>query len=135
MPSGSRFSPGRLGASRVDSQAGLEDPPKSLRHPPAITSDARLAADEARLRRISPLFHADQIKKPLFVFQGANDPRVLQAGSDELVAGAKKNGVPVEYVVFPDEGHGFQKRAKCITTAETTLRFLDQHLRGISRQP
>ncbi|MBI1848936.1 MAG: S9 family peptidase [Planctomycetes bacterium] len=93
------------------------------------------ATDEARLRRISPLFHADQIKKPLLVFQGANDPRVLQAESDELVAGAKKNGVPVEYVVFADEGHGFQKRANRITAAETTLRFLNQYLRGTSRQP
>ena len=60
--------------------------------------------DSARLRRISPLFNADKIKVPLMVLQGANDPRVLKIESDEIVAAAKKNGVPVEYVVFPDEG-------------------------------
>ena len=66
--------------------------------------------DSARLRRISPLFNADKIKVPLMVLQGANDPRVLKVESDEIVAAAKKNGVPVEYVVFPDEGHGFVKK-------------------------
>ena len=44
------------------------------------------------------------------VLQGANDPRVLQVESDEIVAAAKKNGVPVEYIVFADEGHGFVKK-------------------------
>src|SRR5262249_43896826 len=52
------------------------------------------------LREISPLFHADQIVKPLFVVQGANDVRVIQSESDDIVAAVKKNGVPVEYVVF-----------------------------------
>lgn len=56
------------------------------------------------------LFPAERIKKPLLVFQGANDPRVLQVESDEIVAAAKKNGVPVEYVVFLDEGHGFARK-------------------------
>ena len=62
------------------------------------------------LEEVSPLLHADQIRKPLIVLQGANDPRVLKAESDEIVAAVKKNGVPVEYVVFPDEGHGFTKK-------------------------
>src|SRR3712207_8147596 len=56
----------------------------------------------------SPLFNTDKIRTPLLVLQGSNDPRVLQVESDEIVAGAKKNGVPVEYVLFPDEGHGFR---------------------------
>lgn len=87
------------------------------------------ATDEERHRRISPLFHADRITKPLLVIQGANDPRVLKVESDELVAAVRRNGVPVDYVVFPDEGHGFQGRANRITAQEAYLAFLDRHVR------
>ncbi|HVS12345.1 MAG TPA: S9 family peptidase [Thermoanaerobaculia bacterium] len=87
-------------------------------------------ADEERLRRISPLFHASNIVRPLLVVQGANDPRVLQVESDELVAAVEANGVPVEYVVFPDEGHGFTKKANQIAASEAYVTFLDLHLRG-----
>jgi dipeptidyl aminopeptidase/acylaminoacyl peptidase len=87
------------------------------------------ATDEVRHRAISPLFHAQRITKPLLVIQGANDPRVLQVESDELVAAVRKNGVPVEYVIFPDEGHGFQKRANRITAQEAYLKFLDTYVR------
>ena len=86
------------------------------------------ATDEERLRRISPLFHAEQITKPLLVVQGANDPRVLQVESDELVAAVRANGVPVEYVLFDDEGHGFRKRDNRITASEAYLAFLQEHL-------
>ena len=86
--------------------------------------------DSARLHRISPIFNADKIKVPLMVLQGANDPRVLQVESDEIVAAARKNGVPVEYVVFPDEGHGFQKKENQIRGYSGVLAFLDQHLKG-----
>lgn len=86
--------------------------------------------DSARLRRISPLFNADKIKVPLMVLQGVNDPRVLKVESDEIVAAAKKNGVPVEYVVFPDEGHGFVKKENEIRGYSGILAFLDQHLKG-----
>ena len=86
--------------------------------------------DSARLHRISPLFNADKIKVPLMVLQGANDPRVLQVESDEIVAAARKNGVPVEYVVFPDEGHGFQKKENQIRGYSGVLAFLDTHLKG-----
>lgn len=89
-------------------------------------------ADKERLTRISPLFHADKITKPLMVLQGANDPRVLQVESDEIVAAVKKNGVPVEYLVFPDEGHGFVKRDNEARGYAQVLKFLDQHLRGTS---
>ena len=88
------------------------------------------AEDEERLRRISPLFHADQITKPLLVIQGANDPRVLQVESDELVEAARANGATVEYVLFPDEGHGFQKRDNRITASEAYVDFLNQYLKG-----
>ena len=86
-------------------------------------------ADAARLRRISPLFHAARIKVPLMVLQGANDPRVLKVESDEIVAAAKKNGVPVEYVVFPDEGHGFVRKENEIKGYGAVIAFLNTHLR------
>jgi len=88
------------------------------------------AADAERHRAISPLFHAAGIVRPMLVVQGANDPRVLQVESDEIVAAVRANGVPVEYVVFPDEGHGFQKKANRITAAEAYLGFLDRYLKG-----
>ena len=88
------------------------------------------ATDKARLQSISPLFHTEQIKKPLLVIQGKNDPRVLKVESDEIVAAVKKNGVPVEYVVFDDEGHGFQKQRNRITAQQAYLKFLDTYLRG-----
>jgi dipeptidyl aminopeptidase/acylaminoacyl peptidase len=86
-------------------------------------------ADEARLRRISPLFHAGNIRKPLIVLQGANDPRVLKVESDEIVEAVKKNGVPVEYMVFPDEGHGFVKKENQLRGYRAILDFLDRHLK------
>ena len=64
------------------------------------------------------------------MIQGANDPRVLKAESDEIVAAVKKNNVPVDYLVFPDEGHGFQKRKNNIAAAERAVAFLDQHLKA-----
>lgn len=87
------------------------------------------AVDAERHRAISPLFHADKIRRPLLVVQGANDPRVLQVESDELVEKVRANNVPVEYVVFPDEGHGFQRRANRITAQESYLAFLNRYVR------
>jgi dipeptidyl aminopeptidase/acylaminoacyl peptidase len=86
--------------------------------------------DGERHRRISPLFHARNIEAPLLVVQGANDPRVLQAESDEIVEAVRANGVPVEYVLFPDEGHGFTKRENRISASEAYVSFLDEHLKG-----
>ncbi len=85
--------------------------------------------DLERLTAISPLFHAENIVKPLYVVQGANDPRVLQVESDEIVEAARAAGAPVEYVVFPDEGHGFRNRDNRIENADRILSFLDTHLR------
>lgn len=87
------------------------------------------ATDAERHRAISPLFHAANIRRPLLVVQGANDPRVLQVESDELVAAVRANNVPVEYLLFPDEGHGFLRRENNISASEAYVRFLDQHLR------
>ncbi len=88
------------------------------------------ATDEERLYRISPLFHADQVKSPVLVVQGANDPRVLQVESDEMVAAMRDNGVPVEYVLFEDEGHGFRKKSNRITAQNAYVTFLDSYLKG-----
>lgn len=87
--------------------------------------------DSVALYNKSPLFHADKITKPFIVLQGSNDPRVLQVESDEIVAAAKAKGVPVEYVIFPDEGHGFQKKENNIKMSEAILKFLDIHLKGL----
>jgi dipeptidyl aminopeptidase/acylaminoacyl peptidase len=87
------------------------------------------AIEKVRLQAISPLFHASQIKKPLLVVQGKNDARVLKIESDEIVAAVKHNGVPVDYLVFDDEGHGFQKQKNTIAAQEAFLAFLDAHLR------
>ena len=84
---------------------------------------------------ISPLFHADKIRKPLMVLQGANDPRVIKPESDDIVAAVKKNGVPVEYIVFPDEGHGFTKKKNQIEGYGAVLRFLDKYLKGAPGAP
>ena len=62
------------------------------------------------------------------VLQGANDPRVIKPESDDILAAVKKNGVPVEYVVFPDEGHGFTKNQ--IEGYRGILEFLDEHLKA-----
>ena len=84
--------------------------------------------EEDYLRSISPLFHAENIIKPLLVVQGANDPRVLKVESDELVTKIQQNGIPVEYIVFDDEGHGFRKKKNKIRAAEAYVTFLDKYL-------
>ena len=86
------------------------------------------ATERERLHRISPLFHASNIVRPLLVIQGANDPRVLQVESDELVEAVRANDVPVEYVLFPDEGHGFRNRVNRIEASERYAAFLAEHL-------
>jgi len=87
------------------------------------------------LHEISPVFHAAKIRRPLLVLQGANDPRVLKAESDDIVAAVKQNGIPVEYIVFADEGHGFTKKKNQIDGYGAVLRFLDTHLKGTGARP
>jgi dipeptidyl aminopeptidase/acylaminoacyl peptidase len=87
------------------------------------------------LKSRSPLFKADQIKAPLLIGHGANDPRVKQAESDQIVEAMRKNGKPVEYIVFPDEGHGFarpENRLKFYAAAES---FLAKYLGGRAEPP
>jgi len=84
--------------------------------------------EEDFLKSRSPLFHADRIDIPLLIAQGANDPRVKQAESEQIVSALRGKGKPVEYLLFPDEGHGFAKpenRLKFYAAAED---FLARHL-------
>jgi dipeptidyl aminopeptidase/acylaminoacyl peptidase len=86
--------------------------------------------DEQFLYDTSPVFHGDKITKPLIVLQGANDPRVIKAESDDMVAAIEANGGIVEYLVFDDEGHGFSKNANSIEGWNAILDFLNTHLKG-----
>ncbi len=88
-------------------------------------------ADSTALYNKSPLFFAKNIRKPFIVLQGSNDPRVLQVESDEIVNAARANNIPVEYVVFPDEGHGFQKKDNNIKAYQSVLKFADHYLKGL----
>ena len=85
--------------------------------------------DSLRLYDISPLFHAKNIKNPIMVLQGANDPRVLQIESDEMVQEARNAGAYVEYVLFEDAGHGFVKKEQQIESNQKILTFLDNYLK------
>ncbi|MEJ7596411.1 MAG: S9 family peptidase [Kofleriaceae bacterium] len=89
---------------------------------------------KALLTAASPLSHADKITQPLLIGQGANDPRVKQAESEQLVAVMKRHHLPVTYAVFPDEGHGFANPANNIAFFAVTEAFLSAHLGG-SYQP
>ena len=84
----------------------------------------------ALLKAASPLYKADQITKPLLIAQGANDPRVKQAESDQIVAAMKTAGIPVTYVLYPDEGHGFAKPANNIAFFGIAENFLSECLGG-----
>ncbi|HVT15478.1 MAG TPA: S9 family peptidase [Thermoanaerobaculia bacterium] len=81
------------------------------------------------LRKISPLFHAEKIERPLLVLQGENDPRVLKRESDEIVAAARGRGTPVEYLIFPNEGHGFARKDSQERAYKAILDFLDKYLK------
>ncbi len=85
--------------------------------------------DSVRLYGISPLFHANKIVKPVMVLQGVQDPRVLKVESDEIVEAVRKNNIPVEYVLFDDEGHGFVKKENQIEGYGKILQFLDNYLK------
>ena len=84
----------------------------------------------ALLKAASPLYKADQITKPLLIAQGANDPRVKQAESDQIVGAMKDAGIPVTYVLYPDEGHGFAKPTNNIAFFAIAENFLAECLGG-----
>jgi dipeptidyl aminopeptidase/acylaminoacyl peptidase len=84
----------------------------------------------AALKASSPLYAADKIKKPLLIGQGANDPRVAKAESDQMVAAMKAKSIPVTYVLYPDEGHGFARPPNNISFNAVTEGFLKRCLGG-----
>ena len=86
----------------------------------------------AALKAASPLYKASAITKPLLILQGANDPRVKQSESDQIVGAMKEAGIPVTYVLFPDEGHGFARPVNSIADSAITENFLAPILGGRS---
>lgn len=86
--------------------------------------------DSEFLKSRSPLFKADQIKIPMLIGQGANDPRVNQAESEQIVEALKENGVEYEYMLFEDEGHGLAKAENRLKFYATAEKFLAAHLGG-----
>src|SRR5690606_35130036 len=92
--------------------------------------DPTTEAGQALLNERSPLFKADQISKPLLIGQGANDPRVNVAESEQIVDAMREKGIPVTYVVFPDEGHGFARPENNIAFNAVAENFLAACLGG-----
>lgn len=92
--------------------------------------DPSTPAGKAQLERQSPLNAASKIKTPLLVIQGANDPRVNKAESDQIVAALRDRGFPVEYIVAPDEGHGFARPVNNMAAFAAAERFFATHLKG-----
>jgi dipeptidyl aminopeptidase/acylaminoacyl peptidase len=86
--------------------------------------------DEAFLKERSPYFHADKIVRPLLIGQGANDPRVKQSESDQIVTAMREKKLPVEYWVYTDEGHGFARPANRMHFYARVENFLAKHLGG-----
>ena len=84
----------------------------------------------AQLERQSPINHVDSIQRPLLIVHGANDPRVRQSEADQIVVAMREAGLPVEYILAPDEGHGFAQRINRIAMQARIEQFLAQHLGG-----
>ncbi|MCB9731789.1 MAG: S9 family peptidase [Deltaproteobacteria bacterium] len=86
---------------------------------------------KAALTAVSPLTHVGAIERPLLIGQGANDPRVKQAESDQIVTAMQERGIPVSYVLFPDEGHGFARPENRLAFFAVTEAFLSAYLGGV----
>ncbi len=84
--------------------------------------------DSTMLREVSPVFHVDKIKAPLFIAQGANDPRVNVDESDQMVKAMKEKGIDVEYLVKKDEGHGFRNEENRFEFYRAMEKFLNLQL-------
>jgi len=93
-----------------------------------MVGDPGIENDSFMLRASSPVFHVDKIKAPLFIAQGANDPRVKKSESDQMVEALKKKGVEVQYLVKDNEGHGFRNEENKFEFYETMEKFLELHL-------
>ncbi len=92
--------------------------------------DPRTGEGRAFLDTRSPLTHVDKIERPLLIGQGANDPRVKQSESDQIVEAMQRSAIPVTYVLYPDEGHGFARPENRMSFFAVTEAFLAEHLGG-----
>lgn len=99
-----------------------------------IGGDPKTEEGRKFLTECSPLTHVGNIKKPLLIAQGANDPRVKQAESDQIVDAMVSRNIPVGYILYSDEGHGFARPPNKISFAAITEKFLANHL-GTPREP
>jgi len=90
---------------------------------------------QALLTDRSPLTHADKIQRPLLIGQGANDPRVKQAESDQIVDAMQEKGIPVTYVLYPDEGHGFARPENNLSFFAVAEAFLAKCLENERYEP
>ena len=82
------------------------------------------------LKKCSPLYHVENIKRPLLIGQGAKDPRVKQAESDQIVEAMEQKNIPVTYMLYPEEGHGFDRPENRMSFFAVSEAFLSQHLGG-----
>ena len=114
--------------SFIEAVPGYWDP--WLRTYSSRVGDPDTVAGRALLAERSPLTHAQRIERPLLIGHGTRDPRVKQAESDQMVEALQRNGVPVVYVVYPDEGHGFSRFANRLSFNGVTERFLRQCLQA-----
>lgn len=92
--------------------------------------DSSTEAGKALLKERSPLTHAGNIVKPLLIAQGANDPRVKRAESDQIVSALQEKEIAVTYVLYPDEGHGFARPANTLSFTAVAEAFLAEQLGG-----
>ncbi|MEM9051588.1 MAG: S9 family peptidase [Bacteroidota bacterium] len=99
-----------------------------------MVGDPENEADSVMMRSASPVFHADKITSPLFVAQGAQDPRVNVDESDQMVAAMKERGVEVQYMVKEDEGHGFRNEENRFEFYTAMEAFLASHLKDDSKK-
>jgi dipeptidyl aminopeptidase/acylaminoacyl peptidase len=91
--------------------------------------DAEVPEEKEIMNEVSPAFHIDKIKKPLFVVQGANDPRVNIDESDQIVKSLRDKGVDVPYMVKYDEGHGFAKEENRMDLYTAMMGFFAEQLK------
>lgn len=117
-----------FGPSNLVSLLETVPPYWSSRLPKFYVRVGNLQTEREFLESRSPLFKADQICRPLLIIQGANDARVKQSESDQIVSAIRKNGKTVEYIVIPDEGHGLMRPSNVLKFTAIAEEFLHKHL-------
>src|SRR5438132_4737028 len=107
----------------------LKSTDQAIRHA-FVEEFGDLDKDQKLLEEFSPMRDKDKIVAPLFVYQGQNDPRVPRPESDQVVVSLRGRGVPVEYMVAPDEGHSLDRRTNRIEFLTRVVRFLDDQTKA-----